>query len=97
MTPSAPASTLASTSSAPTSPGGASAAADPGCDADAGPALTHLYTDLDQIAHLQPTIVTSGNWLKNRQYHAVVTDAAGDAPEVPIYAPADAVATGITH
>ncbi len=97
MTPSAPASTLASTSSAPTSPGGASAAADPGCDADAGPALTHLYTDLDQIAHLQPSIVTSGNWLKNRQYHAVVTDAAGDAPEVPIYAPADAVATGITH
>ena len=67
----------------------------PGCDA--GSPLTHLYTDLDQIAHVQPTIVTSGNWLKNRQYHAVVTDAAGNAPEVPIYAPADAMATGITH
>ena len=68
-----------------------------GCVSDPNPRLTHFYTDLDQIDFINPTIVTSGNWLKNRQYHKVVTDASNEAPEVPVYAPADATAVGITH
>jgi hypothetical protein len=59
--------------------------------------LTHFYTDLDQIEMINPTIVTSGNWLKNRQYHKIITDANNIAPEIPIYAPADAVAIELTH
>ncbi|MEE8337621.1 MAG: hypothetical protein V3R95_06140 [Dehalococcoidia bacterium] len=59
--------------------------------------LTTYYTDLDLIDFINPTIVTSGNWLKNRQYHKVVTDSANNASEVPIYAPSDAVAVGVTH
>ena len=46
---------------------------------------------------INPTIVTSGNWLKNRQYHKIVTDADNRAPEVPVYAPADALAVELTH
>jgi hypothetical protein len=61
------------------------------------PVLTHQYTDLELIDFINPTIVTSSNWLKNRQYHKVVTDSDNNAPEVPIYAPADAVATGVTY
>lgn len=68
-----------------------------GCTSDLAPLFTHHYTDLDQIEFINPTIVTSGNWLKNRQYHKVVTDSDNNAPEVPVYAPADAVATGVTH
>ena len=68
-----------------------------GCVSDPNPRLTHFYTDLDLIEFINPTIVTSGNWLKNRQYHKVVTDANNEAPEVPVYAPADATAVGITH
>ena len=67
------------------------------CVSDSSPRLTHHYADLELIALINPTIVTSGNWLKNRQYHKVVTDANGDAPEVPLYAPADATAVGVTH
>ena len=67
------------------------------CVSDPSPRLTHHYADLELIALINPTIVTSGNWLKNRQYHKVVTDANGDAPEVPLYAPADATAVGVTH
>ena len=58
--------------------------------------FTHPYTDLSLIDFINPTIVTSGNWLKNRSYHKVVTDADNNAPEVPIYAPSDARAIGIT-
>jgi len=68
-----------------------------GCRSDPNPVFTHAYTDLEQIDFISPTIVTSGNWLKNRQYHKVVTDADNNAPLVPVYAPADATATGITH
>ena len=46
---------------------------------------------------INPTIVTSGNWLKNRQYHKIFTDANNIAPEVPLYAPVDAVAIELTH
>lgn len=46
---------------------------------------------------INPTIVSSGNWLKNRQYHKIVTDADNRAPEVPVYAPADAIAVELTH
>ena len=67
------------------------------CTSNAAPVFTHHYTDLDQIDFINPTIVTSGNWLKNRQYHKVVTDAQNNAPEVPVYAPVDAVATGVTY
>ncbi len=80
--------------------GGPDTAAGPtqgGCISDPNPRLTHFYTDLDQIEFINPTIVTSGNWLKNRQYHKVVTDANNEAPKVPVYAPADATAVGITH
>ncbi|MDA1189711.1 MAG: hypothetical protein O2854_08575, partial [Chloroflexi bacterium] len=59
--------------------------------------LTHFYTDLSLIEMINPTIVTSGNWLKNRQYHKIVTDTGNNAPEVPVYAPADAVAIEVTH
>ncbi len=59
--------------------------------------LTAHYTDLTRLEFINPTIVTSSNWLKNRQYHKIVTDAANNAPELPLYAPADAVATGVTH
>ncbi|MDA0353173.1 MAG: hypothetical protein O3A10_13305 [Chloroflexi bacterium] len=83
---------IGSTSDA--SPAGGSGA---GCTSDAAPVFTHHYTDLDGIEFINPTIVTSGNWLKNRQYHKVVTDADNHAAEVPIYAPADAVATGVTY
>ncbi len=79
---------------APSADGGASEAT---CTSDPAPVFTHHYTDLDQIDFINPTIVTSGNWLKNRQYHKVVTDADNEAPEVPIYAPIGAVATGITY
>ncbi len=67
------------------------------CVSDPSPRLTHHYIDLELIDMINPTIVTSGNWLKNRQYHKVVTDANNDAPEVPLYAPADAVAISVTH
>ena len=67
------------------------------CTSNPAPVFTHHYTDLDQIDFINPTIVTSGNWLKNRQYHKVVTDAQNNAPEVPVYAPVDAVATGVTY
>jgi hypothetical protein len=46
---------------------------------------------------INPTIATSGNWLKNRQYHTMYTDANNVAEPTPVYAPADAVATEITH
>jgi len=46
---------------------------------------------------INPTIVTSGNWLKNRQYHKIYTDANNSAPEVPLYAPSDAVGIELTH
>jgi hypothetical protein len=52
---------------------------------------------MDLIMNINPTIVTSGNWLKNRQYHAIIRDANNVAPEMPLYAPADSVAIGITH
>jgi hypothetical protein len=68
-----------------------------GCDVATGKLFTHHYTDLDLIELIDPTIVTSGNWLKNRQYHKVVTDADNQAPPAPVYTPADAVAVGITH
>ena len=68
-----------------------------GCVSDAAPVFTHHYTDPEQIDFISPTIVTSANWLKNRQYHKVVTDAENNAPEVPVYAPTDAIATGVTH
>ncbi len=61
------------------------------------PVFTEHYTDLELIDFINPTIVTSGNWLKNRQYHKVVTDSENNAPEVPVYAPSDAVATGVTY
>ena len=64
------------------------------CTSDPAPVFSHHYTDLDQVDFINPTIVTSGNWLKNRQYHKVVTDAQNNAPEVPLYAPADAVVRG---
>ncbi len=67
------------------------------CVSDPSPQFTHAYTDLDQIEFINPTIVTSGNWLKNRQYHKIVTDADNRAPLVPVYAPLDATAVGITH
>ncbi|HJM89683.1 MAG TPA: hypothetical protein QF624_08660 [Dehalococcoidia bacterium] len=70
---------------------------DGGCVSNPQPVLTQHYTDLTQIDFINPTIVTSGNWLKNRQYHKIVTDSANDAPEVPLYAPVDSVAIGITH
>ena len=59
--------------------------------------LTYFYTDLDQIEMINPTIVTSGNWLKNRQYHKILTDTNNAASQVPLYAPADAVAIELTH
>ena len=59
--------------------------------------FTHFYTDMEQLKMINPTIVTSGNWLKNRQYHTMYTDANNIAEPAPIYAPADAVATEITH
>ena len=68
-----------------------------GCTSNPTPVFTYHYTALDQVDFINPTIVTSGNWLKNRQYHKVVTDAQNNAPEVPLYAPADAVATGVTY
>lgn len=68
-----------------------------GCVSDPNPRFTHSYTDLDQIEFINPTIVASGNWLKNRQYHKVVTDADNHAPTVPVYAPTNATAVGITH
>ena len=67
------------------------------CSSDANPLFTHSYTDLDELEFISPTIVVSGNWLKNRQYHKVVTDADNQAPLVPVYAPTDATAVGITH
>jgi len=79
------------------SSGGGERAGGAGCRTDPAPVFTHHYTDLDQIEFINPTIVTSGNWLKNRQYHKVVTDADNHAPEVPVYAPVDAVATGVTY
>jgi len=86
---------------APIDPGGNDGASgdanDPSCISDPSPVFTHAYTDLEQIDFISPTIVTSSNWLKNRQYHKVVTDADNNAPLVPVYAPADATATGITH
>lgn len=68
-----------------------------GCISDPAPTFANHYTDLDQIEFISPTINTSGNWLKNRQYHKVVTDADNNAPLVPIYAPMDALATELTH
>lgn len=68
-----------------------------GCTSNPRPVFTHAYTDLDQIDFINPTIVTSGNWLKNRQYHKVITDADNKAPLVAVYAPVDSTATGITH
>ena len=68
-----------------------------GCVSDPSPVFTHHYTDPELIDFISPTIVTSANWLKNRQYHKVVTDAENNAPEVPVYAPIDAIATGVTH
>ena len=68
-----------------------------GCASDPSSRFTHSYTDLDQIEFINPTIVTSGNWLKNRQYHKVFTDADNNAPLVPVYAPTDATAVGITR
>ena len=67
------------------------------CSSDPNPLFTHSYTDLDELEFISPTIVVSGNWLKNRQYHKVVTDADNQAPLVPVYASTDATAVGITH
>ncbi len=67
------------------------------CVSDPSPRFTHPYTDLEQIEFINPTIVVSGNWLKNRQYHKVVTDADNQAVPVPVYAPTAATAVGITH
>jgi hypothetical protein len=52
---------------------------------------------MEQLKMINPTIATSGNWLKNRQYHTMYTDANNVAEPTPVYAPADAVATEITH
>jgi len=52
---------------------------------------------MEQLKMINPTIVTSGNWLKNRQYHTMYTDANNIAEPTPVYAPSDAVATEITH
>ena len=78
-------------------PAAVDGSAAPGCTSDPAPVFSHPYTDFDQIDFINPTIVTSSNWLKNRQYHKVITDADNNAPEVPLYAPAGAVATGVTH
>ena len=67
------------------------------CVSDPAPKLTVAIADLDQIDFINPTIVTSGNWLKNRAYHKIVTDADNNAPEIAVYAPSDATAIGITH
>ena len=82
---------------ASTAPPAATAVSSQGCVSNPGVRFTHHYTDLSQLDLINPTIATSGNWLKNRQYHKVVTDAANSAPEVPIYAPVAAVAVGVTH
>ena len=83
--------------SSATSPTQESSQVQESCTSDSDVRLTHFYTDLDQIEMINPTIVTSGNWLKNRQYHKIFTDANNAAPEVPLYAPADAVAFELTH
>ena len=89
---------MASSTSPPADGSGRGVSADTdACVSDPNPRFTHSYTDLDQIEFINPTIVTSGNWLKNRQYHKVVTDANNQAPLVPVYAPTDATAVGITH
>ena len=80
-----------------TSPTNESSQVQESCTRNSDIRLTHFYTDLDQIEMINPTIVTSGNWLKNRQYHKIFTDAGNAAPDVPLYAPADALAFELTH
>jgi hypothetical protein len=76
---------------ASTPPRGPSSAA--GCTSNPAPVFPHHCTDLDQIDFINPTIVTSSNWL----HHKVVMDAQNNAPAVTLYPTADAVATGVTY
>jgi hypothetical protein len=70
-----------------------------GCTSDPAPSLTHVITDLTKIDFIVPMIVPSGNWLKNRSYFRIKDDpdAPGQGFQVPVYAPVDAVLTGITR
>ena len=74
-----------------------SAVSRPSCVERPNLTFTHFYTDMSQIKMINPTIVTSGNWLKNRQYHTMPADENNIAEPVPVYAPTDAVAIEITH
>jgi hypothetical protein len=52
---------------------------------------------MDQVAMINPIIVTNSSWLKNRQYHTMPSDSNNVAVAVPVYAPTNAVAVEITH
>jgi hypothetical protein len=70
------------------------------CVSDPAPKLTAVITDLAMIDFIMPMVVPSSNWLKNRSYFRIKDDPSavpGVGYEVPVYAPADAVLTGITR
>ncbi|MDA1132765.1 MAG: hypothetical protein O2905_06035 [Proteobacteria bacterium] len=69
----------------------------PDCRSDPAPMFSAPFTDLDAIKQILPPAVISGERFKNRSYVWIRTDADGDAPEVPVFAPTDAVVTGITY
>ena len=69
---------------------------DAGCVSNPNPVFTSHITELDNISFIIPTIVSSGNWLKNRSY-LIVAEVNGSAPELPVYAPVDATLTSITN
>ena len=69
----------------------------PDCTSDPSPVFPAPFTDLDAIDRMLPPAVISGERFKNRSYVWIKTDGDGNAPEVPVFAPADAVVTGITY
>ena len=97
LTPADDASASPTPSTTPPMTGGQRAPDAGRCTSDPQPVLSAAYTDISLIDFINPTIVTSGNWLKNRQYHKVVTDAGNNAPLAPLYAPVDSVAISVTH
>jgi hypothetical protein len=67
------------------------------CASDPSPRLTHHITDLTRIEFIAPTIVASGNWLKNRSYLVIAQDSTDQPVEIPVYAPVDSKLTGLTY
>lgn len=67
------------------------------CVSNPNPEFTAHISDLSKVEFISPTIVASGNWLKNRSYLVITQDENRQTYEVPVYAPSDATLIGITY